>query len=687
MATKKVIEIEVKDNLDKTSKGINDLNKEVKDLTNSADRLDKEFEDVSKTFDEVYGDLKPLTARLGEAEDRLYELALAGKQNTAEYKELLKATANFRQVQIQTDMVVDAAAQTMSQKLGGALQGAASGFSLVQGAMGLVGVESGDVEKALLKVNSAMALAQGVEGVRMAIPLFTGLATAIKTSVVGAFSTLKGAIASTGIGLLVVALGGLIYAVDEYNDQLDEEIDKTKKANEANKKYLDTLNEVISQREKERNSRKGGLNDLQREIDLLKAKGGSELEIFNKSKELTRKEIDNLKIRYYSYDQTKKAERDAALETYELLKDLKGKEEIQDAEFYKNQKEKQAQRNKEANDKAKESAQERLRIQNEANQNRVKFENDLLKSIEDLENEYFDSKKNLQDLEVQKVREKYFTIIEQAKGFNQDITTLEKARDEEIQKINQKYIDEANSYKLKSENDLAERLAQITQANYDAMLTAQQLELTAVNDKYFELENLAINNAEALAEIEIAKTNDLAKINEKYRKEQAQKDLELQLNKVQIASSTFSALGALTEAFAGKTEEEQKKAFEVKKAFDIAQAVLDGYKAVLSAYAHGNSIGGPILGGIEAGVAGAFAIAQIRKIEQSTFTPSTPSVGGGGTGGQQQQERIQAPTFNVIGEANQTQQVSDKPVKAYVVSGEVTTQQSLDRNRLRNATL
>jgi len=218
-------------------------------------------------------------------------------------------------------------------------------------------------------------------------------------------------------------------------------------------------------------------------------------------------------------------------------------------------------------------------------------------------------------------------------------------------------------------------------------LSPIELEKKAVEEKYLSLESQAQKNKEVLAEIEIAKTNDLAKINEKYRKEQAQKDLELQLNKVQIASSTFSALGALTEAFAGKTEEEQKKAFEVKKAFDIAQAVLDGYKAVLSAYAHGNSIGGPILGGIEAGVAGAFAIAQIRKIEQSTFTPSTPSIGGGGTGGQQQQERIQAPTFNVIGEANQTQQVSDKPVKAYVVSGEVTTQQSLDRNRLRNATL
>jgi hypothetical protein len=216
-------------------------------------------------------------------------------------------------------------------------------------------------------------------------------------------------------------------------------------------------------------------------------------------------------------------------------------------------------------------------------------------------------------------------------------------------------------------------------------LSPIELEKKAVEEKYLSLESQAKKNKEVLAEIEIAKTNDLAKINEKYRKEQAQKDLELQLNKVQIASSTFGALGALTEAFAGKTEEEQKRAFEVKKAFDIAQAVLDGYKAVLSAYAA--TPGDPITKGIAAGVAGAFAIAQIRKIEQATFTPSTPSVGGGGTGGQQQQERIQAPTFNVIGEANQTQQVSDKPIKAYVVSGEVTTQQSLDRNRLRNATL
>jgi hypothetical protein len=55
-------------------------------------------------------------------------------------------------------MAVDAAATTMTQKLGGALNGAAAGFSLVQGVMGTFGAESEQVEKMLLKVQSAMAI-------------------------------------------------------------------------------------------------------------------------------------------------------------------------------------------------------------------------------------------------------------------------------------------------------------------------------------------------------------------------------------------------------------------------------------------------------------------------------------------------------------------------------------------------
>ena len=49
----------------------------------------------------------------------------------------------------------------------------------------------------------------------------------------------------------------------------------------------------------------------------------------------------------------------------------------------------------------------------------------------------------------------------------------------------------------------------------------------------------------------------------------------------------------------------------------------------------------------------------------------------------------QAPSFNVVGDSgiNQLAQLQQAPVQAFVVSGEVTTSQALDRNRVENATL
>jgi hypothetical protein len=50
---------------------------------------------------------------------------------------------------------------------------------------------------------------------------------------------------------------------------------------------------------------------------------------------------------------------------------------------------------------------------------------------------------------------------------------------------------------------------------------------------------------------------------------------------------------------------------------------------------------------------------------------------------------MSAPQFNVVGQSglNQLASLNQQPVQAYVVSGQVTSQQSLDRNRLENATL
>ena len=94
--------------------------------------------------------------------------------------------------------------------LSGAIQGAVSGFAALQGAQALFGSDSKALEETLVKVNAAMALSQGLNGVLAAKDAFVNFTAVIKTNVVAAFSTLRGAIISTGIGALAVGIGLIV---------------------------------------------------------------------------------------------------------------------------------------------------------------------------------------------------------------------------------------------------------------------------------------------------------------------------------------------------------------------------------------------------------------------------------------------------------------------------------------------
>ena len=104
------------------------------------------------------------------------------------------------------------------QSFSSAIQGVVGGFSALQGAQALFGAESEDLQKTLVKVQAAMSLSQGINSIMEAEDSFKILGAVIKTNVVGAFSTLKGAIISTGIGALIVAVGILI---SQMNDMAD----------------------------------------------------------------------------------------------------------------------------------------------------------------------------------------------------------------------------------------------------------------------------------------------------------------------------------------------------------------------------------------------------------------------------------------------------------------------------------
>ena len=68
------------------------------------------------------------------------------------------------------------------------------------------------------------------------------------------------------------------------------------------------------------------------------------------------------------------------------------------------------------------------------------------------------------------------------------------------------------------------------------------------------------------------------------------------------------------------------------------------------------------------------------------------NMGGSGGGGDAAPPR-QVPAFNIVGAntenqlANAIGQNEQRPIKAFVTSGDVTTQQSLDRNIVENASI
>jgi hypothetical protein len=124
--------------------------------------------------------------------------------------------------------------RALSQSLTGVL----GGFTAITGAMGLLGVESQEVQKQLLKVQSAMALSQGLNQIGESIQSFKNLGSVIlntlgKGGIIG--------VAIAGVALLTTAIYALVEA---QNDELDtaKEVEKvTKKQYETSLKVIDGL--------------------------------------------------------------------------------------------------------------------------------------------------------------------------------------------------------------------------------------------------------------------------------------------------------------------------------------------------------------------------------------------------------------------------------------------------------------
>lgn len=458
---------------------------------------------------------------------------------------------------------------------------------------------------------------------------------------------MKSALASTGIGLIVVALGAIVTHWDEISKFIGL-------SNDNILQHIDYYNEVIA-------SGNAELRILELRENLLIQQGESTDEIIAQKKALlliqfannkalidnlsTQLEIEKSKIEEVSlwqqtkvailqtvglYKQAAAASVDAVTGTEEQKKVLeerkKALQEALEADIQLQIKLDELLNPKEKKKKAKggkteqEKEAERLEklLEKQAQDAEAQRQRDVadriktLQAIEDAENEFYESQLSEEDQEIRKKEEEFFRLIELAEQYGEDTTILEEARQEALLEITEKY--EALRTKAQEKED-----------------KEREKSAKALEDAK---ENLAFKGLEILQMI------------------------------------------------AGKGS-------KMAKGVAVAQATMSTYQGINAALSAVSVIPDPIGSALKWANAAAVGISGFLNVKNILKTNEAGTGGGGSAGGA---SAPQPPAFNVVGNSGTSQIAQaldrdDEPIKAYVTSGDMTSQQEMDRNIRDDATI
>jgi hypothetical protein len=208
----------------------------------------KAIDNQAKALDNVNNSGKSLTGQLRALKGELAQLEIAGQDGTAAFNQLLISAAKLEdQIGDTRDRVRILASDTFKFDAAvGATQALASGFELAQGAAALFGAENEDLQKAIVKITAATAVANGVQQIATLIKEESAIKTVVLTAATTAYNLAVGtstgalkafrlALAATGVGLLVVGLIALIENFDKIKDALSGTSDATRAFEAAQK--------------------------------------------------------------------------------------------------------------------------------------------------------------------------------------------------------------------------------------------------------------------------------------------------------------------------------------------------------------------------------------------------------------------------------------------------------------------
>jgi len=515
---------------------------------------------------------------------------------------------------------------------------------------------------------------QGIVGVK-------GLATS--------FKGLKGAIAATGIGLIVIALGTIVAYWDEIKGLVSG-------VSLEQQKLLTVQQESAKETE-------NAFNNINASANILKQQGVTEREILDLKIQSTNESISALEAQLATQKEIKKAQVETAernakilsgivlLLTAPLAAVLVAVDEVakvfgMEAELAKNfyegvgtfvfDPEGIA---KEGEESIKETEKQLLALKNR----KAGFENNITK----IEEQEFAKRQAAKQAQYKIEFDAYKKHLEKMTDLTiTDLEKLGKIRSD----YNAKIADQAiTDNQTRLDLDRAQALLEVEELNLNGALKGNaELAINTFFDN--KQKELTLQNLQETLDGEI-------EIEEKKRKF-ANDTLD---NAARIAgeeSKLGKALLVAKQALALQSFLIDIGALQQKASIAVAGANLDKASAgtaIAKGTAETAKIGFPqnILPLIGYAATAAGIISSIASAVKSTKTVAASVGGSSGTSGETPKPVPTPPAFNIVGQS-ETSQLSEtianqnqKPVQAFVVSNDVTTAQSLQRNIVQGATI
>jgi|688.fasta_scaffold57039_2 hypothetical protein len=549
-------------------------------------------------------------------------------------------------------------------------KGVANGFQAAQGAMALFGAESEDVQKALLKVQGAMAFAQGLEGLDAAgkqlktlgmrgIEAFKGMTTASKVFM------------ATGLGLLLTGLATVAAYWDDIKIALGLAKSEMDKMNAAMKVAegltrqqaadLQYYNKIVQDTKKSETERKGALDKLKEagiatdDVNIANANSLEQLNI------RTQKQILLIAQRA----RTEAASQILQEKTKRLLELQTGDLDEQTSswdKFYAGAVGALTGINNGAQELAKRGFANLKEAQKDVNDSTKVYNNERNKQLV------------LHGQSIATAEEVKSTLEKQTKAQKELNKAQEPTKAEKLKaqlKLRNSILSESFKLAEKSTKESEER-----KATFERNAREVRIE-RAFQD---------IEDYKKKVEEEVKLEEEAAKKKEEIRLKEIQDKKDAEAQMVALTAGGFGAIAELADAFAGKSEEQQRKAFEIKKKASIAQAIVETIQAAQSAYASQMAIttpDAPVRAAIAAALAIASGVARVRKIEQTQFESKDIGGGGGATGTPAQSPGAMTPlTGGALPEEGQFGGMG----RVYVLEGDITKTQTRVR-RLRNTSV